>query len=272
MEYAEGGELFYYIVKKKRLTENEVNYFFYQIVNALDYIHKNKVAHRDLKPENILLNNHKDKILKVIDFGLSNDIFEGYQLTTPCGSPCYAAPEMILGKKYSGVKVDIWSIGIILFAMTSGYLPFEDKTNDNLFKKIVECKVEYPNFIPFVHKDLIKKILVLNPKDRVNLEDIKKHYVYLNGMKIYLKNTFNKQNEISSPETSPVNKRKNERRENIFSIPSGSIKESPFLLSNKKPSKISPAPKIRDGSNSINKYDNLKKKEKEIIIILLLMF
>jgi len=196
MEYAEGGELFDYIVQKKRLLETEVNYFFFQIINALDYLHSNKVAHRDLKPENLLLSDEKNKILKLIDFGLSNDIID--QLTTPCGSPSYAAPEMILGKKYSGVSIDIWSTGIILFAMTCGYLPFEDKLNENLFKKIVECKVAYPNYIPFIHKDLIKKILLLNPNERIKLNDIKKHPVYVNGKNNFIRHHKNISNYVLS--------------------------------------------------------------------------
>jgi 5'-AMP-activated protein kinase catalytic alpha subunit len=173
MEYACGGELFNYIVKKKRLDEQETSFFFSQIISGLEYIHKNNIVHRDLKPENLLLT--ENNTLKIIDFGLSNQYKTGQTLMTPCGSPCYAAPEMILGKKYAGLSVDIWSTGIILFAMICGYLPFEDKNNDKLYKKILECKLDFPYHVSNLCKDLIKRILTVNPLKRIKLEEIKSH-------------------------------------------------------------------------------------------------
>jgi serine/threonine protein kinase len=173
MEYACGGELFNYIVNKRRLEETEASFFFVQIITGLEYIHKNNIVHRDMKPENLLLT--EGKILKIIDFGLSNSYRTGQLLSTPCGSPCYAAPEMILGRKYSGLLVDTWSTGIILYAMVCGYLPFEDKNNERLYNKILECKLEFPEHLSFVCKDLIKKILTVNPSKRIKLEDIKHH-------------------------------------------------------------------------------------------------
>jgi 5'-AMP-activated protein kinase catalytic alpha subunit len=122
MEYADGGELFDYIVKKKRLDEQEAIFFMQQIVAGVEYIHKNGIVHRDLKPENLLLD--QNRMLKIVDFGLSNQYKPGERLKTACGSPCYAAPEMIAGKKYECLNVDIWSCGIILYAMLCGYLPF----------------------------------------------------------------------------------------------------------------------------------------------------
>jgi len=123
MEYANGGELFEHIVLKKRLPEQEACKFLHQILSGIEYLHTLKIVHRDLKPENLLLDFKKD--LKIVDFGLSNTYTKGQLLHTPCGSPCYAAPEMIDGKAYSGLMVDIWSTGIILFAMLCGYLPFD---------------------------------------------------------------------------------------------------------------------------------------------------
>lgn len=123
MEYAKYGEFFNYIVEKNRLDEEEASMFYVQILNGIEFIHQHKIVHRDLKPENLLLN--ENKTLKIIDFGLSNSYHEGNKLKTPCGSPCYAAPEMLIGKLYSGLEVDIWSSGIILYAMVCGYLPFE---------------------------------------------------------------------------------------------------------------------------------------------------
>ena len=125
MEYATGGELFEYIVNKKRLSEPEACKFYQQILSGVEYLHKLGIVHRDLKPENLLLDHKKD--IKLVDFGLSNiySNSKGELLSTPCGSPCYAAPEMLLSKNYSGLMVDIWSSGIILFAMICGFLPFD---------------------------------------------------------------------------------------------------------------------------------------------------
>ena len=185
MEYCEGGELFNYIVEKQRLSENESAYFYYQIIQGVEYIHSQGIAHRDLKPENLLLD--KNKKIKIIDFGLSN-YFDGIQkLETPCGSPCYASPEMVGGNKYNGFFIDIWATGIILFAMLCGYLPFEDDNNDVLFKQILGGKIDYPNHLSEVSKDLLKKIIETNPDKRIKIEEIKKHPFYLIGKKIYEK-------------------------------------------------------------------------------------
>ena len=145
MEYCENGELFNYIVAHQRLDEEEASYFFYQLINGLDYIHHKNIVHRDLKPENLLLG--KGNILKIVDFGLSNYYDKEKLLSTPCGSPCYASPEMVCGNKYNGFLIDIWACGIIIFAMICGFLPFEDINNEILFKKIMKCKVEYPEFL-----------------------------------------------------------------------------------------------------------------------------
>ena len=185
MEYCEKGELFNYIVNKNRLSENETSFFYFQIINGLEYIHSLGIVHRDLKPENLLIS--KEHLLKIIDFGLSNYFTEGQTelLSTPCGSPCYASPEMVAGKKYDGMKIDVWSTGIILFAMLCGYLPFEDKNNDVLFDKILECKIEFPDFLSEDAKDLINKILVVDPEERITIKEIKKHKFYLKGKKFF---------------------------------------------------------------------------------------
>ena len=185
MEYCEGGELFNYIVKNRRLSEDEAAFFYYQLINGLEYIHSLGIVHRDLKPENLLLT--KDHILKIIDFGLSNYFSKDQKdlLITPCGSPCYASPEMVAGKKYNGFKIDIWSTGIILFAMLCGYLPFEDKDNDALFEKILECKLVFPKYIPKLGKSLIEKILVKNPNRRITIKEIKEHPFYLKGKELF---------------------------------------------------------------------------------------
>ena len=192
MEYCSEGELFDHIVKESRFSEEKSAFYFYQIISGIEYIHSKHICHRDLKPENLLLNS--DDELKIIDFGLSNYKIKekNYQLQTPCGSPCYASPEMILGKKYDGFCIDVWSIGIILFAMLCGYLPFEEgegvNKNELLFKNIVKCKLNYPDeFVGKNAKNLLKRIIVRNPKERITIKEIKKHPFYLMGKDIYLK-------------------------------------------------------------------------------------
>ena len=185
MEYCENGELFNHIVDLQRLSDKEASYFYYQLINGLEYIHSKGVVHRDLKPENLLLG--KGNILKIIDFGLSNFFNGKYLLSTPCGSPCYASPEMVSGKKYNGFKIDIWSTGIILYAMVCGYLPFEDNDNEILFRKILECNLEYPNNLSDNVIDLMNKILVTKPERRIDIDGIKKHPFYLQGKEIFEK-------------------------------------------------------------------------------------
>ena len=185
MEFCEGGELFNYIVKKNRLSEDESAFFFFQLINGLEYIHSLGIVHRDLKPENLLLTS--EHILKIIDFGLSNYFHSGQKnlLSTPCGSPCYASPEMVAGKKYDGFKIDIWSCGIILYAMICGYLPFEDPDNEVLFKKILECKLDFPSYVGKLSIDLVEKILVTDPDKRITIPEIKRHPFYLKGKEIF---------------------------------------------------------------------------------------
>lgn len=176
MEYASGGELFEYIVANNRVKEKEACKFFRQIIAGIEYIHKLGVVHRDLKPENLLLDHNKD--IKIVDFGLSNTYKPGELLKTACGSPCYAAPEMIAGKKYVGLQVDIWSCGVILFALLCGYLPFEDANTANLYKKILSGDFHVPKFVSSEAKDLLKGILNTDPIRRFTISDIKKHPWY----------------------------------------------------------------------------------------------
>ena len=173
MEYASGGELFDYIVNKSRLDENEACRFFHQIISGVEYIHQLGIVHRDLKPENMLLDN--DKNIKIVDFGLSNTYNPAELLQTACGSPCYAAPEMIAGKKYDGLNVDLWSCGVILFAMISGYLPFEDPVTANLYKKILTCEYLVPGWVSENARHLLSRILDVNPQTRLSISQIRSH-------------------------------------------------------------------------------------------------
>ena len=175
-EYIEGRELFEYIIKKRKLDEFESCKFFQQLINGIEYLHKLKIVHRDLKPENILID-EKNGILKIADFGLSNIFSQknNFMLSSPCGSPCYAAPEMLSGNKYQAPQIDIWSCGITLYAMLCGFLPFDDDNNDILYNKICEGKFIIPNDISFEACDLIKRILNVDPLKRINIRQIKNH-------------------------------------------------------------------------------------------------
>ena len=182
MEYCKHGELFDYIVKKEKLSEEESAIFFYQLINGIEYIHSKGISHRDLKPENLLL--AENKILKIIDFGLSHE-FEGEELLkTKCGSPSYAAPEIICCPYYDGFKVDIWCCGIILYAMLCGYLPFEGEDNNLLFQNILNCDPEFPEFLSDLSKDIILQILNPDPETRITIDEIKEHKFYLKGKRL----------------------------------------------------------------------------------------
>ena len=183
MEYIENN-LFYYILNNKYLSEQESSFYFFQLISGIDFIHSQGIVHRDLKPENILIT--KNKILKIIDFGLSNYYSNGKLLSTLCGSPSYTAPEVILGNKYDGFASDVWTMGIILYTMICGKLPFEECDNKKiLFKKIIKCKIEYPKHISNNIKTLLQKILVANPDKRINIKEIKKTQFYLDGKKLF---------------------------------------------------------------------------------------
>ena len=186
MEYCENGELFKRIIDKKKLPEEECSFFYFQLINGLEYLHSKDIIHRDLKPENLLLT--KYDTLKIIDFGLSNYNTYDNLLSTPCGSPCYASPEMITGEKYNGFMLDIWSSGIILYAMIYGTLPFEDCDNntDLLFKTIYKCKIKFNKSFCNLGVDLLKKILVPDPKKRYDIPQIKNHPFYKKGKTVYL--------------------------------------------------------------------------------------
>jgi len=190
-EYAPGGELFDYIVARGKLTEEEARKFFRQIIEGVEYLHRLSIVHRDLKPENLLLD--CDENIKIVDFGLSNRYSRGEMLQTACGSPCYAAPEMIAGKKYTGSTVDVWSCGIVLFAMICGYLPFEDPNTSKLYKKILSGDFIIPKHVSAEARDLLKSILKTDPAVRFTIYDIKKHK-WLTGSSDNLNISRNKSN------------------------------------------------------------------------------
>ena len=294
MEYCDGGELFNYIVEKEKLDENEASMFFYQLISALEYIHSLGITHRDLKPENLLLVNNK--IIKIIDFGLSNYFNGEKQLETPCGSPSYASPEIIKGEAYNGFNIDIWASGIILFAMLCGYLPFDDdeeeedddedeagkhsseddinrksskeissddsEDNEVLFQKILEGKLEFPSHLSSDAVDLMKKILVVDPNKRIQIKDIKKHKFFLLGQKNFLLN----QKNILQHQTSKDGNSKDKKKANKINK-STEIENKENSLNNsvtseaKNDSKINEDEDKKDLNSKINKIDIQSKEE-----------
>ena len=172
MEYAEGKELFDYIVNKQRLDEYEACKFYQQIISGIEYMHMLNIAHRDLKPENLLLDEHRN--IKIADFGLSNSYSPSKPLlSTACGSPCYAAPEMISKDYYRGITADIWSSGIVLYAMLCGFLPFEDDNIKILYDKILNGKFEIPKHLSEDAVHLLLNVLCVDEKKRYTISQIK---------------------------------------------------------------------------------------------------
>jgi len=180
MERPAKGDLFNYICSKGRLSMDEASFIYYQIVNAIQYLHKNKIVHRDMKPENIMLT--KDMIVKIGDFGLSKYFKRSdIKLQTNCGSPCYSAPEVLRGNKYKPTPIDIWGIGIILYCMVCGELPFEDEREDLLIRKVTLCNYQCPLFVSPIFKSLFRRILCPNPNERLTISKIKMNCVYNMG-------------------------------------------------------------------------------------------
>lgn len=183
MEYA-GGELFNYIVKYGRMSEDKARKFFQQIIAGIEHSHRFKIVHRDLKPENVLLDD--DLNVKIADFGLSNEISDGDFLSTSCGSPNYAAPEVIRGGMYAGPEIDVWSSGVILYVMICGKLPFEDEDVQVLFAKISSGHFIVPPSISPEARSLINSMLVVDPVKRITIPEIMKHPWFTPNLARYL--------------------------------------------------------------------------------------
>ncbi|XP_016070386.1 PREDICTED: MAP/microtubule affinity-regulating kinase 3 isoform X3 [Miniopterus natalensis] len=172
MEYASGGEVFDYLVAHGRMKEKEARAKFRQIVSAVQYCHQKRIVHRDLKAENLLLD--ADMNIKIADFGFSNEFTVGSKLDTFCGSPPYAAPELFQGKKYDGPEVDVWSLGVILYTLVSGSLPFDGQNLKELRERVLRGKYRIPFYMSTDCENLLKRFLVLNPIKRGTLEQIMK--------------------------------------------------------------------------------------------------
>ncbi|XP_026133075.1 serine/threonine-protein kinase BRSK2-like isoform X2 [Carassius auratus] len=179
LEHVSGGELFDYLVKKGRLTPKEARKFFRQIISALDFCHSHSICHRDLKPENLLLDERNN--IRIADFGMASLQVGDSLLETSCGSPHYACPEVIRGEKYDGRRADVWSCGVILFALLVGALPFDHDNLRQLLEKVKSGVFHMPHFIPPDCQALLRAMIEVNPEKRVTLEAIQKHAWYQAG-------------------------------------------------------------------------------------------
>ncbi|KAK4702047.1 hypothetical protein P7C70_g4180, partial [Phenoliferia sp. Uapishka_3] len=173
MEYVPGGELFDYLVRKGKLGADEALHYFQQIISGVDYCHRFNICHRDLKPENLLLDGERN--IKIADFGMAALERSGKLLETSCGSPHYASPEIVSGLNYHGSSSDIWSCGIILFALLTGRLPFDDENIRDLLAKVKKGRYIMPEELPAAAKDLIRRMLEVDPERRIKMVDIQTH-------------------------------------------------------------------------------------------------
>ncbi|XP_054113781.2 maternal embryonic leucine zipper kinase isoform X3 [Callithrix jacchus] len=175
LEYCPGGELFDYIISQDHLSEEETRVVFRQIVSAVAYVHSQGYAHRDLKPENLLFDEYHK--LKLIDFGLCAKPKgnKDYHLQTCCGSLAYAAPELIQGKSYLGSEADVWSMGILLYVLMCGFLPFDDDNIMALYKKIMRGKYDVPKWLSRSSILLLQQMLQVDPKKRISMKNLLNH-------------------------------------------------------------------------------------------------
>jgi serine/threonine protein kinase len=173
MEFVDGLELFEFLVRRGALPASEALAFFHQIICGLEYCHRRLIVHRDLKPENLLLD--RQLRLKIADFGMTSLNPPGSLLETSCGSPHYCDPMVVSGERYDGLKADIWSCGVILYAMVTGRLPFDDDNLQRLLLKVQAGQFHLPSDLPDDLRDLIKKMLTVDPEERITLEEIKAH-------------------------------------------------------------------------------------------------
>ncbi|XP_051719916.1 serine/threonine-protein kinase SIK3 homolog isoform X2 [Ctenopharyngodon idella] len=172
-EYASGGEIFDHLVAHGRMAEKDARRKFKQIVAAVYFCHCRNIVHRDLKAENLLLDHNLN--IKIADFGFSNLFSRGQLLKTWCGSPPYAAPELFEGKEYDGPKVDIWSLGVVLYVLVCGALPFDGSTLQNLRARVLSGKFRIPFFMSTDCEYLIRHMLILEPSRRLSMEQICKN-------------------------------------------------------------------------------------------------
>ncbi|KAM4558165.1 serine/threonine-protein kinase SIK1 isoform 2-T2 [Odontesthes bonariensis] len=172
-EYAKNGEMFDHLTSNGRMSEDEARKKFWQILTAVDYCHRHHIVHRDLKTENLLLDANMN--IKLADFGFGNFYNAGEPLSTWCGSPPYAAPEVFEGKEYEGPQLDIWSLGVVLYVLVCGSLPFDGPSLPTLRQRVTEGRFRIPFFMSQDCENLIRKMLVVDPAKRITVAQIKQH-------------------------------------------------------------------------------------------------
>ncbi|XP_066214287.1 serine/threonine-protein kinase MARK2-like, partial [Saccopteryx leptura] len=184
MEFVSGGDLSNYLPSNRPSTESEARHIFRQLISAVQYCHRLGIVHRDLKLENVLVDAHRN--IKVTDFGLGRKV-EKDELKTYCGTEWFMAPEMLQCRTYEGRKVDIWGLGVILFQMVTGELPFKNRDLTKVKKKIMAGKFTIPGFLSVECQALLKKLMALNPSKRSAADEILKDPWVNNGQKEHLK-------------------------------------------------------------------------------------
>lgn len=178
MELCAGGDLLSYVRRRKKLEEAHARHFFAQIASGLRYCHKNLVVHRDIKLENLLID--EEGLIKICDFGVSKQLeSRATLLSGHSGTPAYMAPEVHLQRQYDGFKCDVWSLGVCLFAMVCGAVPFRAKTIEELNEAVIKAELVFPdNCAQTLTKEvqhLLRKMLNKNPAKRISLKRVLKH-------------------------------------------------------------------------------------------------
>ena len=228
MEYCSNGELFSYISASGYLPEREVQKFLRQLLQALSYIHKRKIAHRDIKPENILLDNNLN--IKLADFGICHQIEPDNLMTTPCGSLFYVSPEIVANKPYDGEKSDIWSLGIVTYSMATGRLPWTEVNQAQLFKEIMSREIRFPKNITQELKDIVLAMLEREVSKRPTADQL-------------LSFPFVKTNDLLTPSGMKIG---------------ASSSTSLFKTINSPPSRTKLRPIIRPTKSTANSADSVK--------------
>ncbi|KAM4888318.1 serine/threonine-protein kinase SIK1 isoform 1-T2 [Thomomys bottae] len=172
-EFAKNGEMFDYLTSNGHLSEKEARKTFWQILSAVEYCHAHHIVHRDLKTENLLLDGNMD--IKLADFGFGNFYNPGEPLSTWCGSPPYAAPEVFEGKEYEGPQLDIWSLGVVLYVLVCGSLPFDGPNLPTLRQRVLEGRFRIPFFMSQDCESLLRRMLVVDPAKRITIAQIRQH-------------------------------------------------------------------------------------------------
>lgn len=256
MEYASKGELYDYISERRRLTERETRHFFRQIVSAVHYCHKNGIVHRDLKLENVLLDENCN--IKIADFGLSNLYHKDKLLQTFCGSPLYASPEIVNGRPYRGPEVDSWALGVLLYTLVYGSMPFDGGDHKNLIRQISNGEYREPSQSSDA-RGLIRWMLMVNPERRATVEDIANHWWVNWGWKTSVCDC-----ESQRDAGSPMLARLIDWQNRTEPRPTKAIRSEPFLLVRQRPKKSKKENDV--GVSSCNGEDSLGLKRPKGIL------